>query len=94
MAEITQGAPTSRWAVQKSVNTPTTMCCTPVGRAKLRTHQPSALLYDETSSDTSYLSRRMLRLLLSAAPVQGSDGTVRITMLTPARKRRLGPGER
>lgn len=32
----------------------------------------------------------MLRLLLSAGPVQGSDGTVRITMLTSARKRQPG----
>lgn len=66
-------------------------CCIPVGGAKLRAHKPSASLCDETSSDTSYLSRRMLRLLLSAAPVQGSDGTVRITVLTSATKRQPGP---
>lgn len=66
------------------------VCCIPVGGAKLRAHHQSASLCDETSSDTSYLSLRMLRLLLSAASVQGSDGTVRITMLSPARKRPPG----
>lgn len=65
-------------------------CCIPVGGAKLRAHKPSASLCDETSSDTSYRSLRMLLLLLSAAPVLGSDGTVRITMLTSATKRRPG----
>lgn len=67
-----------------------TKCYIPAGGAKLRALQPSASLCDETSSDTSYLSLRMLRLLLSTASVQGSDGTVRITMLTSARKQRFG----
>lgn len=47
-------------------------------------------LCGETSSDSSYQSLRMLRLLLSAALVQGSDGTVRITVLAPARQPQPG----
>lgn len=63
-----------------------TMCCILVSGSGPRAHQPSASLCDETSSDSSYQSLRMLRLLLSAAPVQGSDGTVRITVLATAMK--------
>lgn len=63
-------------------------CC---GASLFRAHQPSASLCGETSSDSSHQSLRMLLLLLPAALVQGSDGTLRITVLVSARQPQPGP---